>query len=54
VFSEANVFRTMHTHIVHLQDEEYQVEDIRGYVTCEYDRKWWLACVLQVKDSEIN
>jgi hypothetical protein len=51
VFSKANVFNT--THIVHLQDEEYQVKDIRGSVTCEYDRKWWLACVLQVNDSEI-
>jgi hypothetical protein len=44
-------------HIVHLQDEEYQVEDIRGYVTCKYDRKWCLVCVcvcVQVNDSEIE
>jgi hypothetical protein len=37
-----------------MQDEEYHVEDIRGFVTCEYDRKWWLACVLQVNGSEIQ
>jgi hypothetical protein len=39
VFPEVNVFNT--TYLIHLQDEEYQVEDIRGYVTCTYDRKWW-------------
>jgi hypothetical protein len=43
VFSEANVFRNIHT--VLLQDEECQVEDIRGFVSCKYDRKWWLVCV---------
>jgi hypothetical protein len=32
VFSEVNVFNN--THIAHMQDEEYQVEDIRGFVTC--------------------
>jgi hypothetical protein len=41
VYSEANVFNT--THVVHLQDEEYQVEDSRGFVTCEYDKV--VACV---------
>jgi hypothetical protein len=51
VFSEADVFSN--ACILNLQDEDYQVEDIRGFLTCEYDRKWWLACVLQVNDSEI-
>jgi hypothetical protein len=51
VFSEADVFSI--THILNLQDEDYQVEDIKGFSACEYDRKWWLACVLQVNDSEI-
>jgi hypothetical protein len=41
MFSEAGMFIT--THLVHLQDEEYQVEDIRGFVTCEYDKV--VACV---------
>jgi hypothetical protein len=52
VFSEAYVFNTTHT--VHLKDEDCEVEDIRGFVTCEYDKKLWLACVLQVNDSEIQ
>jgi hypothetical protein len=51
VFSEASMFNTTHTV---LQYEEYQVEDIRGFVTCKYDRKWWFVCVLQVNDSEIQ
>jgi hypothetical protein len=37
MLSEANMFNTTHT--VYLQDEEYQVGDITGFVTCEYDRK---------------
>jgi hypothetical protein len=51
-FSEENVVNT--THIVHLQNKEYEMEDIRGFVNCEYDRKWWIACVLQVNGSEIQ
>jgi hypothetical protein len=31
VFSEANMFNT--THVVYVQNEEYEVEDIRGFVT---------------------
>jgi hypothetical protein len=34
--------------------KEFQVEDIREIETCEYDGKWWLACVLQVNDSKIK
>jgi hypothetical protein len=52
VFSEANVFNI--TNKLHLQEEEYQVEHIRGFATCEYDRKWWLACVLHVNNREIQ
>jgi hypothetical protein len=39
-------------HILHV--EEYQVEDIRRFETCKYERKWWLVCVLQVNDNEIK
>jgi hypothetical protein len=42
VLSDANAFNITHT--VHLQDEENQVEDIRGFVTCQYEKNWWLAC----------
>jgi hypothetical protein len=52
MFSEANAFNT--THIVHLQEKEYQVEDTRGFLTCEYDRKWWFVCVLQVNDIHLT
>lgn len=50
--SDRRVFST--TLIVHLRNEAHQVEDSRGFVTCKYDRKWCLTCVLQVNDSEIQ
>jgi hypothetical protein len=31
VFSEANLFNT--TNIAHLEDKDYQVEDVRGFLT---------------------
>lgn len=34
-----------------MQDEEYEVEDIRAPVTCEYDTKWGFA---HVSDSELQ
>jgi hypothetical protein len=43
VFSEPSTFST--THMVHLQDEECQVEDIRGFVTCKYDKVMGWMCV---------
>jgi hypothetical protein len=52
VFSEANVFNT--THILKLQDEGYQVEVIKGFVTCKHDTNWWLECVVQVNDNGIQ
>jgi hypothetical protein len=52
VFSDAHLFNS--TLSVPLQEEEHQVEDIRTFVTHEYDRRLWLARVLQVNDSEIQ
>jgi hypothetical protein len=52
VFPEAEVFSV--THIPHMQDEQYQVEDTGGPETCKCDRKLWLACLLQVNDSEVQ
>jgi hypothetical protein len=49
---QTKVFNTTNT--VHLQDVEYQLEDIRGFVTYKYNTKQWLTCVLQVNDSEIQ
>jgi hypothetical protein len=37
MLSEAEVFNATHT--VHLQDENYQIEDTGGSVTSEYGRK---------------
>lgn len=39
----SNTYNTIH--IVHFQDEKYQVQNNRQFVTCEYDRNWWFACV---------
>jgi hypothetical protein len=52
LFSEVNLFSTAQT--VHFQTEVYQVENIRGSITYEYDRNWWLARVFQVNNSEIQ
>ena len=27
------------------------VEDISGFVTCAYNRKWWIACVSEVDND---
>jgi hypothetical protein len=35
VFSEGSVFNTTYT--IHLHDEEYEIEDIRGFIAFEYD-----------------
>lgn len=34
-------------------ENELLPEEIKGFVTCVYDKEWWVACVLQVsEDSE--
>ncbi len=35
---------------VTIQENELVPEEIRGFVTCVYDEKWWVACVLQVDE----
>ena len=32
-------------------ENELLPEEIKGFVTCTYNGKWWLACVLQVSDD---
>ena len=41
---------------VTLKTSNLQVDLIVGFVTCLYDEKWWLACVLQIiqKDSQVK
>lgn len=35
------------------EEAEIELEEIKGYVTCIYDKEWWLACVLSVNyDTE--
>lgn len=28
-------------------EQNLEIDDIKGFVICMYDKKWWLACVLQ-------
>jgi hypothetical protein len=51
-FFRRNMLNT--THAEHLKEEEYQVEDITRFVTCEYDRNLWLALVMQLNVSVIQ
>ena len=41
---------------VTLKTSDLQVDLIVGFVTCLYDEKWWLACVLQIiqEDSQVK
>ena len=36
------------------QDCELEIDVISGFVTCTYDREWWLACVLEVDSENIE
>lgn len=36
------------------QDSELEIDTISGYVTCSYDREWWLACVLEVDTENLE
>ncbi len=40
--------------IVTKQDSELEIDAISGFVTCIYDREWWLACVLEVDTENIE
>lgn len=40
--------------IVTKQDSELEIDAISGFVTCTYDREWWLACVLEVDTENIE
>jgi len=33
------------------QEREFEIEEISGFVTCEYNGQWWLTCVLDT-DSD--
>ena len=41
---------------VTLKTSDLQVDLIVGFVTCLYDKKWWLACVLLIiqEDSQVK
>ena len=34
------------------EDDDVPVESIAGFVTCVFEGKWWLACVLRIASSE--
>ena len=44
-YSEAEEFREQR---VAQMDDDLEIDDISGYVTCVHSSKWWLACVLEV------
>lgn len=52
MFSETTKPNTTHTVKYTCREEEYQMEGIRGSVTCKYDDT--VAHVLQVNDNEIQ
>ncbi len=35
-------------------ENDLEVEDIKGFVTCVYDDQWWMACVLQVDEDNVK
>ena len=37
---------------VSCKDDDLPLESISGFVTCVVDRKWWLACVLELSPDE--
>ena len=41
---------------VTLKTSDLQLDSVVGFVTCLYDEKWWLACVLQIiqEDSQVK
>ena len=30
---------------------QLEIDEIRGFVTCEYEGHWWLGCVLSVQEN---
>ena len=48
-FSSSTVLKTER---IFREEDDLPVESISGFVTCLVDRKWWLACVLQLKEDE--
>lgn len=35
-------------------DDDLDVKDVKGFVTCQYLDKWWLGCVLGIKRCEVK
>ena len=35
-------------------DAVLSLDQIRGFVTCVYDQKWWLACVLETDTEDLE
>jgi hypothetical protein len=34
--------------------DEMDYENITGFVACDYDTKWWVGCVLNTEEEEID
>lgn len=35
-------------------DNDLKINDLIGFVTCRYDKKWRLGCVLGIKDEVVS
>jgi len=33
-------------------EDELDIEDIQGFITCVHNEQWWLACVLTVNEED--
>ena len=42
------------THKVTVGDALLSIDQIRGFVTCVFDQKWWLACVLEIDKEDLE
>ena len=31
---------------------ELELDNLQGYVTCVYNKEWWIACVLEVNEDK--
>lgn len=48
-FSSSNINKEER---VSCEDDDVPIKLISGFVICVTDRKWWLACVLQLSPDE--
>lgn len=35
-------------------DSELELDEIVGFITCLYDKEWWLGCVINTENEDIK